>query len=159
MRALGAVALAGFAFGLAALMLVLTGDHDTVTGPFVVLALTLGWSFIGTGLYALWRRPDQTIGFLMTVVGFLWFVGAFPESNSALVYTAGLALGGLWAAPFVHLLVAFPTGRVEPGFERRLVRFGYGLALAQPVALLFTKAPDKECHGCPDNLLLVTDSP
>ena len=53
MRALIGVAFAGFVLGLAALALVLTGDHDTITGPFVVLALTLGWSFIGTGLYAL----------------------------------------------------------------------------------------------------------
>src|SRR4051794_2367813 len=115
---LGAVAAAGLAFGLAALALVLTNDHDdTVTGPFVVLALTLGWSFIGTGLYAMWRRPGQPIGALMTLVGFLWFVGALPESDSALVYTLGLALGGLWAGPLVHLLIAFPSGRIAPGLE------------------------------------------
>src|SRR4051795_13534727 len=137
MRALGAVALAGFAFGLAALMLVLTGDHDTITGPFVVLALTLGWSFIGTGIYALWRRPDQLIGRLMVIVGFLWFIGALPESDSALVYTIGLALGGLWAGPLVHLLVAFPSGRVAPGLEGTPVRVGERIPPLEPVAALF----------------------
>ncbi len=120
--AIGALAAAGLLFGLGALALVLTGDHDTVTGPFVMLALTLGWSFIGTGLYAMWRRPEQPIGRLMVLVGFLWFMGALPESDSALVHTIGLALSGLWAGPLVHLLIAFPTGRVEPGLERTLVR-------------------------------------
>ena len=122
--ALGVLAVAGLVFGLAALALVLTGDHDEITGPFVVLALTLGWSFIGTGLYAMWRRPEQPIGRLMTLVGFLWFLGALPESDSAFVHTLGLALGGLWVGPLVHLLVAFPSGRVNPGLERWLVRLG-----------------------------------
>ena len=31
-------------------------------GPSVVLALTLGWAFIGAGLYAWWRRPENRIG-------------------------------------------------------------------------------------------------
>src|SRR3954452_10386813 len=127
MRALAGVAVAGVVFGLAALAIVLSGDHDTITGPFVVLALTLGWAFIGTGLYALWRRPGHPIGRLMTLTGFLWFLGALPEADSALVFTFGLAFGGLWAGPFVHLLVAFPSGTVAPGLERNLVRLGYTL--------------------------------
>ena len=81
--AIGALAAAGIVCGLVALALVLTGDHDQITGPFALLALTLGWSFIGTGLYALWRRPEQPIGRLMTLTGFLWFIGALPESDVA----------------------------------------------------------------------------
>src|SRR5215203_1836037 len=100
---LAGLAVVGFLCGLGALALVLTSDHETVTGSFVVLALTLGWSFIGTGLYAMWRRPEQRIGQLMTLTGFLWFLGALPESDTPLVFTLGLTLSGLWAGPFVHL--------------------------------------------------------
>ena len=124
-----------------------------------MLALTLGWSFIGTGLYALWRRPDQSIGRLMTVIGFLWFIGALPESDSALVFTVGLALAPLWSGPLVHLLVAFPTGHVAPGLERRLVRLGYAIPLLAPLGLLFLAQPSPDCPSCPENLLLVSDSP
>jgi signal transduction histidine kinase len=156
--AVGALAAAGLLFGLAALALVLTGDHQDIGGPFVVLALTLGWSFIGTGLYAIWRRPEQPIGRLMTLVGFLWFIGALPESGSAPVHTIGLALGGLWAGPLVHLLVAFPSGRVADGLERTVVRLGYAIPLLQPLALVFYGQPEADCRGCPANLLLISDN-
>src|SRR3954447_11524235 len=111
MRALAGVAVAGFVLGLAALELVVSGTHDTIGGPFIVLALTLGWGVIATALYAIWRRPAQPIGRLMVLVGFLWFAGALPESDSVPLFTIGLVLNGLWVAPFVHLLVAFPSGR------------------------------------------------
>src|SRR5690242_7808833 len=159
MRSVAGLAFAGFVLGLAALALVLTGTHDTITGPFVVLALTLGWAFIGTGLYAMWRRPEQSIGRLMTLVGFLWFLGALPESDSPVLFNVGLAVSGLWAGPFVHLLVAFPAGRLAPGLERRVVQLGYAVAFAQPIALLFDPAPYTDCHGCPDNVWLISDSP
>ena len=125
-----------------------------------MLALTLGWSFIGTGLYALWRRPGHLIGRLMVLVGFFWFVGALPESDVAFVFTLGLALGGLWAAPFVHLLVAFPTGQVKPGLERRVVRLGLRPRV-RPAArrCCSPRSPIPDCNGCPDNLLLVVDNP
>src|ERR687898_542343 len=102
--ALGALAAAGIVCGLVALGLVVTGDHEQIAGPFAALALTLGWAFIGTGLYALWRRPEQPIGRLMTLTGFLWFIGALPESDVPLVFTIGLALAPLWSGPLVHLL-------------------------------------------------------
>ena len=48
-RALVGLAVAGFALGLAALALVTTSDREDDPGPWVVLALTMGWSFIGAG--------------------------------------------------------------------------------------------------------------
>ena len=158
--AIGALAAAGIVCGLAALALVLTGDHEQITGPFVVLALTLGWSFIGTGLYALWRRPgaaDRPADDARS--GSCGSSARCPESDSALVFTVGLALAGLWSGPFVHLLVAFPTGRVDAGLERALVRLGYAIPLLAPVGLLFLAQPSTDCPSCPENLLLVTDSP
>src|SRR3954468_24245907 len=117
--ALVGLGLAGLAFGLAALAVVLSSDHDDVTPPFIVLALTLGWGFIAAGLYAWWRRPDQpAVGQLMTLVGFLWFFSGLSAGDSAWLYTAGTVLGGLWAGALINLLVVFPGGRAKPGLER-----------------------------------------
>jgi signal transduction histidine kinase len=150
------LAAAGFVLGVAALALVLTSDHQLVDPAVVALALTLGWSFIGTGLYAQWRRPGHVVGKLMTLTGFLWFLGALPEADSDVLYTLGIALGGLFAGPLVHLLVVFPSGRAAPGLERMLVYLGYTIAIAQSVVLLFS-VPDG-CARCPENLLLIQES-
>src|SRR5918992_2080031 len=96
--ALIALAVAGLAFGLAALAIVLGSEQDDNSTPWIVLALTLGWSFIGAGLYAWWRRPENRVGALMTMVGFLWFLGAIRSADTAWAYTLGLVLSSLWIA-------------------------------------------------------------
>ena len=61
-RALGLVALEGVVVGLVALALGLASDHDKPTVVESVTFLFVGWSFIGTGLFAWWRRPDSRFG-------------------------------------------------------------------------------------------------
>ena len=151
--ALVGLAAAGLVLGLAGIAIALSSEHQLVSDPIIVVGLALGWAWIGTGLYAQWRRPGNRIGQLMTTVGFVWFINALPESNSALLFTVGTALGGLWFGPFAHLLVAFPSGRVAPGLERWLVRLGYVIASVQGVVWLFMNPED--CEGCPENLLLI----
>src|ERR1044072_4434156 len=48
----------------------------------------------------------------------MWFLGSLTSANTAWVYTLGLCLTSLWVGALVHMLVAFPTGRVERGIER-----------------------------------------
>src|SRR3712207_3084362 len=107
-RALIGLAVAGLGLGLAALALVTTSERVS-SATWIVLAATLGWGFIGAGLYAWWRRPDNRVGALMTLVGFLWFLGALQSAETAWAFTLGLALSSLWIAALVHMLVAFPT--------------------------------------------------
>jgi signal transduction histidine kinase len=153
-RALVALAVAGFALGLAALALVTTGERGFDSTATAVLALTLGWAFIGAGLYAWWRRPENRIGTLMTLVGFLWFLGALTSAEAAWAYTLGLALSSLWIAALVHMLVAFPTGRVGPGLERGVVRLAWiATGVLTPLSLLIFE--DRDCGDCPDNVVLV----
>src|ERR687897_2761834 len=124
-RALIALVVAGLALGLAALALVTTSDRDDDSAAWIVLALTLGWGFAGAGIFAWWRRPENRIGPLMTLVGFLWFLGALSSAGAAWAYTLGLLVGALWIGALVHMLVAFPTGRVQPGLERGVVIVGW----------------------------------
>ena len=91
--ALIALAVAGFALGLAALALVTSSDREHDPTPIIVLALTMVWGFIGAGLYAWWRRPDNRTGPLMTLVGFTWSAAALRSADTAWAFTVGLAGG------------------------------------------------------------------
>src|SRR5687768_9123333 len=114
-RALIGLAVAGLALGLAALALVTTSDRENESTPWIVLALTLGWGFAGAGIFAWSRRPENRVGPLMALVGFTWFLGALTSADTAWAFTLGLLVGALWLGALVHMLVAFPSGRVQPG--------------------------------------------
>ncbi len=159
-RALLGLAVAGLACGVAAAALLLTSEHaeEEASTAFLTLALVMGWSFVGIGLYAWWRRPDDRIGSLMTLVGFAWFASSLSESDSALVYTVGSLLGGVWVGAFVHMLVAYPGGRVGPGLETIIVRLGWSVPVLLALGVLVTDPLEPGCAHCPDNLALVWDS-
>src|SRR4051794_7455371 len=81
-RALVALAVLGFVMGLGAAAVILTSDHMSNVGTWAALNAALGASFIGTGLYAWWRRPHNHSGALITWVGFLWFGSALGFSDN-----------------------------------------------------------------------------
>jgi signal transduction histidine kinase len=157
-RALIGLAVAGFALGLAALALATTSDREQDPTVWIVLALTLGWGFAGAGIYAWWRRPENRTGPLMTLVGFVWFLGALSSADAAWAYTIGVLVGTLWIGALVHMLVAFPTGRVEPGLERAVVIAGWAASAVLPLLAALVTAEPNGCDDCPDNLVLVWDS-
>jgi signal transduction histidine kinase len=145
--ALGAV---GLAVGLAVATLILTSDHVHDRGVEAGLALLVGWSFIGTGMFAWWRRPANRTGLLMTAAGFAFFVSELSASNEDLLFTIGIALDGLFIAVLAHLLVAFPTGRLQTRAERTVAAVGYFTVTVLQVPSLLFEEPDE-----PRNLLIV----
>jgi signal transduction histidine kinase len=157
-RALIALAVAGLALGLAALALITTTDREKDPAAWIVLALTLGWSFTGAGLYAWWRRPENRTGPLMTLVGFTWFLGALTAADTAWAFTIGLVVSSLWVGPLVHMLAGFPSGRIEGRLERAVVGLGWIGAIAFPILSVLVTAQPDDCPDCPANLLLVWDS-
>ena len=68
-----ALAVAGLAVGLAYAAIVLSSGHVDDRGFVAGLGLLVGWSFIGTGLFAWWRRPGNRTGLLMAAAGLAWF--------------------------------------------------------------------------------------
>src|SRR5215212_4660647 len=88
-RALIALAALGLVMGLAAAAIILTSDHMSDRGVWVGFNAALGGSFVGTGLYAWWRRPDNHSGALMTWVGFLWFLSPLSFSDNSVVFAVG----------------------------------------------------------------------
>jgi PAS domain S-box-containing protein len=146
------------AVGGVSLALVLTSNHEKRPLLSSVLGLLVGWSFIASGVVAWSRRPENRTGRLMVAVGFTWFAGAFSDSSSSWVFTLSAAVGAIFLAVFVHLLVAYPSGRLETRAERVLVLATYVVAAtANPYFLLFQARPPG-CGKCPPSALLVSAS-
>jgi signal transduction histidine kinase len=151
-----AIVLAALACGGAVIALELSSDHQDLKALWAIFGPAVGWSFIGTGLYAWRRRPESRIGALMILLGFAWFLFTLDAADSPLLYTLGLVLGGLWGSLFLHIGVSFPTGRLTDGTARRLAIIGYVVFPLAPVpALLFAAPHDLGCDDCPTNLLLI----
>jgi signal transduction histidine kinase len=156
-RALGLVALEGVVVGLVALALLLASDHSPPSAAEAVIFVVVGWSFVGAGLFAWWRRPDSRFGLLMAAVGFSWFLGALVSADDPALFTLGVLLANLHAAVFAHMLLAYPDGRLEGVGVRRLVAAAYVLSVLGPLPyLLFGTNADLEC-ACPRSPLFITD--
>ena len=151
-----ATVLAALACGALTSVLILESDHLDQQTVWATFGPAVGWSFIGTGLYARRRAPESRAGTLMVLIGFAWFGNAIATINGALPYTIGQVTGGLWGAVFLHLVVTFPSGRLRPGWDRGLVIAGYLIfTVASVPALLVATPTDLGCDDCPANLLLI----
>src|SRR5207249_3005760 len=109
-----------------------------------------------SGLVARWRRPENPTGLLMLLVGFAWFSSALSLSNNRYAFTLGETLGAVSFGFLLHLVLAFPSGRLETRVQRLLVGAGYALAGGSNLAeLLFSDAKSTCGSDCPTNVLLV----
>lgn len=144
-----------------AIAIILTSDHASDELATIALAVPTELVFVASGLVARARQPDNRTGWLLIAVGFAWFLGALRSADQPVVFTAGLVVGGLFIGVLVHLLLAFPSGRVERRGDRVLIAAVYILVLAGPLLVfLFDATPELDCEGsCPENVLAVTDAP
>jgi signal transduction histidine kinase len=135
--------------------LILASDRPLPTAS-IALTVIIGLAFVGSGLLARVRRPDNRTGVLLMLVGFGWFGGAFTASDQSLLFTFGYVDGALIAAFFVHLVLAFPSGRLETKVERRVAALMYAVALVlQPAWMLFDDLHGLKCDDCPANAFLI----
>jgi signal transduction histidine kinase len=155
-RALWALAVAGVVLGLVVLALMVTSDSLDTPGVWAAGTLLAGWGFIGVGLYAWGRRPDNRLGTLMAATGFAWLVAAAGFSDLPLVFTLSQVCGAVFFAVVIHLLLAFPSGRLQTLAERRIVATAYLLTTVANVPLwLFADPEALGCDDCPRNLILI----
>ena len=110
------------------------------------------------GLLARTRRPENRTGLLLIGVGFAWFLNGLSFANNSYVWTVGFAVGAVWAAVFVHTLLAYPSGRLEERWQRSVVIFGYCLAGLANLAIAFFDSDPASCKDCPANRFLVSDN-
>jgi signal transduction histidine kinase len=157
-RASIGVAVAAVVLGVGALLVVINGKHNIHRGAYAALALGIGWGFVGTGLFAWSRRRGSNIGPLMIAVGFSGLLKALAFSNDSIVFTIGSLAEVLIYALLIHLLLSFPSGRLESRVDRLLVATAYvNTALVHLAGFLFTD-PTEGCAHCPVNPLLIGDS-
>jgi signal transduction histidine kinase len=151
-----AVVLAALLCGAGIVAVVLTSDHQGAKVVWAIFAPAVAWNFVVTGLYAAKRWPDSRIGVLMILLGFAWFLDVLDAANPPLLYTIGVATGGLWGGVFLHLGVSFPSGRLTSRSDRALVIAGYVIIpFALVPAMPFAGPHELGCDDCPENLLLV----
>lgn len=154
-----ALALLAVAMAVVADVVIRTSDHASDRGVWAVLNAALGLSFVGTGLYAWWRRPENRTGPLMVWVGFLFFVSLYEFSNDSTLFTVGQFTDPLPIAGLAHLILAFPRGRLESRYHRGLIALAYlNATLFQLPGMLFYD-PSGGCANCPGNQLLISSHP
>ena len=94
----------------------------------------VGWTQIAVGI-ALWtRRPANHTGLLLVVVGLLVLV-----ANLGNLPSAGMSLAALAAetpiAALLHLVLAFPSGRLGHRLPRALVVLGYASSVGWEIPM------------------------
>jgi signal transduction histidine kinase len=147
------LALAGVASAGASFALALTSDHVREPGLQASLVVWMTLPYIFGGLIAWWRRPESGFGLLMIAAGFTIFLSSLGWANAAVPHTIGQAFDLLPAALFIHLSIAYPSGRLDRSVERALVVAAYTTAFGLELVGMLLGG-----FG-PDNVLGVADEP
>jgi signal transduction histidine kinase len=134
---LWAIGLAGVLAAATTVALGLTNDEVDHVGIRVFLNDWITLNYIGAGLIAWWRRPDSRFGLLMVAAGFVNFLGTLDWATAAVPFTIGVALDLLAPVLFLHVFLAYPSGRLIERPERAIVLGAYvagiGLGLVRMV--------------------------
>jgi len=135
--------------------------HEPDKALAVLAGVIIGLSFIGVGLFAWWRRPLNRFGVLMTGVGFAWFMASLTAANASAIFTVASYLGPLYIALVVHMVLAFPGGRLETTGQRAIVIAGYLLVVwvRLPFFLLGGDISSDLEGARPENVFALVDDP
>jgi signal transduction histidine kinase len=153
---LWALAAASVAIGLGLVPLLAAADFLPDRGLWIALDLVIGGGFTAVGLFAWYRRPDNRVGVLMVATAFAWYFVVAGNTGSAVLWTLGQSFSNVFVATAIHLLLAFPSGRLETTLDRAVVGIAYAATTVFWLPFMFFTDPaDMGCSGCPDNLLLI----
>jgi signal transduction histidine kinase len=131
---LAAIAVAGVAAAATTLALGLSYEEvgHVATRTRAVNVFLNDWitlNYIFAGLIAWWRRPDSRFGPLMIAAGFVNFLATLDWASAAVPYTIGVALDLLAPVLFLHVFLAYPSGRLVGRPERTIVLGAYVAAI------------------------------
>jgi signal transduction histidine kinase len=116
-----ALGLAAVAIGGGASTLILTEARAGFSEVELAVSVLAGWSFIGSGLLAWTRRPENRTGPLLMLVGLTFFAGLLNSADHDALNTLGAWVRPLHFVVFVYVLLAFPSGRLDSSLARGAV--------------------------------------
>ncbi len=158
-RALLVIAATALVIGLITIPVVVDSNHADDRGLFLASQLVIGWSFVGTGLFMWWRRPENRLGLLMTAVGFTWLLCGLLASNDGYLFFVAQLLAALPYGFLVQMLLSFPDGRLHSRLERAVAAATwFEVTIMEWAPLAFWQFPrTSQCASCPKNPLLASD--
>ena len=130
-----ALALAAIPFGILGYHILVHDLHSSTQNA--VASVVVAWTFVAAGLVAWSRRPQSRVGILMAFVGFALLERKLQYSHNADVFTPAFLFAevGLGSA-LVHVVLAYPSGRLSNRVERWFVGAAYTSSIAFPLAML-----------------------
>jgi signal transduction histidine kinase len=131
------IALVGLSACGGAVVLAMVSNHLAQPGVQVALIDWITVPLLGAGLVAWWRHPDSRSGPLMLIAGFATTVSTLQWANVRLPYTIGGLFDLLVPALFLHVFLAYPSGRVPGRLGRTVVISAYGVAAGVQLVKLF----------------------
>ncbi len=130
------------ALGLVELALLLSGPP---IAPRWVLALFPAGAgiYLAAGVVAWVRRPSNGLGPIMVAGAAAWVAAGLVNTSVPALIATGQIVATVPLAIVVHLLHAFPSGRLSGRTSRATVLVGYGISLGlQAPQYLFAEGPD-----------------
>ena len=134
------IVFAGCLAAAGSVMLALASKSMAEPGLQAALLDWIALPYIVAGVIGSRLRPDSRFGPLMVGAGFAMFLSSLQWSSAGLPYTLGLAFDLLPSALFLHLFLAFPSGRLEVMWERVLVAAAYSVAVGLQLAKMLLGA-------------------
>jgi signal transduction histidine kinase len=91
----------------------------------VLLFTAVVWVWVAAGLVAWWRRPDNAIGALIVVGGLSLYLAGLGNTGVEVLVAVSAVFATAPLAVTVHLLHAFPSGRLRGRLSIVTVALGY----------------------------------
>ncbi|WP_170151884.1 sensor histidine kinase [Subtercola boreus] len=121
--------------GVIGLFQIAVGLEDSVNFAGVVLFTGVFWIWIVAGLVAWWRRPGNATGSLIVIGGLAVFIAGAQNLDIPVLVMVSVAFATSIFAVTIHLLLAFPLGRLRGRLPVAIVVISYVNAVGLQVAL------------------------
>ena len=129
-------------------------DNPTTIAVFA----SVGVVWLLAAVVTVARQPANPLWKLILIyLAISWFVWALQFVPNPAVQGLAVTVTQMGIAVYVHILVAYPSGHLRTGFDRRLVPSVYGIVVGIYLAYAALWAPDANCSSswCPENVLLI----